>query len=95
MSISVHSTIDLNIQEKDKNTVKTLLPPGMLANTRAAPTEAQITLLAASLRSPHFTGQVLRVLVRRLRYPENPYTSKDLEILLLVTMALERAGMWP
>lgn len=51
--------------------------------------------LDKALRSPGVTGQVLRVLVGRLRHPERAYTSKDLEVLLLLTAALQRAGMWP
>lgn len=47
------------------------------------------------LRSPHWLGDVLRVLTVRLRHPNQPYTSKELEILMLLTLALRRAGMWP
>jgi hypothetical protein len=86
---------DLNIQEKLKtpnknHTDQTAKPPGT-----GPPAEAKIAVLVSMLRSPHFTGEVLRVLVRRLRNPGLPYTSKELETLLLLTVALERAGMWP
>lgn len=52
-------------------------------------------VLAGILHSAHWTGEVLRVLVRRLRHPDKPYTNKELEVLLLLTLALKRAGMWP
>ncbi|HXA25624.1 MAG TPA: hypothetical protein VNW90_25375 [Acetobacteraceae bacterium] len=73
---------DLNIQEKFKTSDK-------------KHTIDRIAALADTLRSPTFTGEVLRVLVNRLRHPERAYTSKELEMLLLLTLALERAGMWP
>ena len=87
--------VKLNIQEKLKNTdkkrsEKAHKPPGV-----DPPADARIAVLVGLLRSPDFTGEVLRVLTRRLRNPGLPYTSKELEILLLLTVALERAGMWP
>lgn len=54
----------------------------------------QVLVLTDLLHSPDWVGEVLRVLVRRLRHPGKPYTSKELEVLLLLTLALERAGMW-
>ena len=84
MSVSV-SRSDPNIQEKLKTNT----------NKAHRPVELQVMVLAGILRSPRFLGKVLRVLVDRLRHPDRPYTNRELEVLLLLTLALERAGMWP
>lgn len=57
--------------------------------------EAQIAALAGILASDDHTGEILRALAGRLRHPDEPHTDKELEALLTVTLALERAGMWP
>lgn len=49
--------------------------------------EKQISLLRSWLRSDTFAGTVLRVLVNRLKYPAHPYSSLDLQVLLLLTIA--------
>lgn len=82
MSVSA-SRSDLNIQEKLKTGIKT--------------PEAQIAQLTALLRSPRLPGKALRVLaglVRRMPPPRTPYTGQELEVLLLLSTALKRAGMW-
>jgi hypothetical protein len=87
---------DLNIQEKRKTTDKIPVPkPPNATSTAGPPPDTRVEALADTLRSSTFTGEVLRVLVRRLRHPEHAYTSKELEMLLLLTLALDRAGMWP
>lgn len=75
----VPTSASLNIQKVNKNT-----PP---------PLEMKITVLAGLLRSSHWYGEVLRTLTNRLRHPAKPYSDKDLEVLLLLTLALERAGI--
>lgn len=92
----MRSPASLNIQEKLKTSDKKRTDlPAISSGGDDTPAEAKITVLAGILRSPGFTGEVLRVLARRLRYPGLAYTSKELEILLALTVALERAGMWP
>jgi hypothetical protein len=89
---------DLNIQEKFKTSDKkpTAKPhEAELAHSGAPPPDTRIAALADTLRSSTFTGEVLRILVNRLRHPERAYTNRELEMLLLLTLALERAGMWP
>lgn len=49
--------------------------------------EKQIALLSAALHSDTLYGEALRVLVRRLKYRDAPYSSRDLEILLALTLA--------
>jgi hypothetical protein len=88
MSVSVPHA-DFNIQEKEKTTTNQGIP------ARGEPLDPRIRALSAILRSPHLLGEVLRVLADRLRNPDKPYTSRELEILLLLTLALEHAGMWP
>jgi hypothetical protein len=84
---------ELNIQEKIKNSDKkpAVTPP---MPVKPEP-DARIALLTGLLTEDSPTGEVLRVLVRRLRYPGLAYTSRELEVLLTLTIALERAGMWP
>lgn len=82
---------DLNIQENLKTCIK---KPAALGGNLHTATEEQIEALAALLGSTTFTGKVLRVLVRRLRHPERDYTNNELEVLLALTIALERNGMW-
>jgi hypothetical protein len=84
---------DSNIQEKLKTPNK---KRAAKPRTKAlpAPPEARVAALAALLRSPGYLGQLLRVLARLLRDPGKSPTSQDLEMLLLLTVALERAGMW-
>lgn len=49
--------------------------------------ENQIELVRSWLRSNTLIGTVLRTLVARLKHPERPYSSLDLEVLLLLTLA--------
>jgi hypothetical protein len=72
------STALSNIQEKAKNYEKDPL----LA--------VQIDALRRWLRSPLLYGQVLRVLVYRLRNRDAPYGSFELQVLLLLTIAMEQ-----
>lgn len=87
MPSSVQSTTALNIQEKVKNVDKK--PPAR------PPVAEQVALVAAQLGAPGIVGDVLRVLVGRLRHPAKTYTSKELEVLLVLTIALKHARMWP
>ena len=73
----------INIQEKNKTTRGI---PG--------PSEAQVVALAALMASPGMQGRVLRTLVRRLTQPDAVYTGREMETLLLVTVAAIRAGLW-
>lgn len=59
------------------------------------PAAARVEVLASALRSRGPVGDALRVLVRRLRFPGESCTHKQIETLLLLTIALKRAGMWP
>jgi hypothetical protein len=78
---------DPTIQEKHKTTTGG-------TGTSEPCVVLQVSVLAAMLRSRHFPGEVLRVLVRRLRHPEWPYTDRELRVLLVLTLALQRNGMW-
>lgn len=49
--------------------------------------EKETAALRSWLRSRTLLGQVLRVLVGRLKYPERPYSSLDLQVLLLLSLA--------
>lgn len=89
--MSIVNNAALNIQEKVKNTIT----KGPVDNGLAERANRKIAALDKALRSPGVTGQVLRVLVGRLQHPQRNYTGKELEILLLLTAALKRAGMWP
>jgi len=91
----MRSPASLNIQEKLKTSDKNRTDLPATSPGGDLPCEIKIATLVNVLRSPDWAGDVLRVLTRRLRYPGLAYTSKELEILLLVTVALERAGMWP
>lgn len=51
-------------------------------------------MLAALLKDHHFVARAFRALAHRLVEPASPYTNDDLEMLLLVTLALDRAGLW-
>jgi hypothetical protein len=79
-----------NIQENIKTCDKKLT----VGNPHSRPSEEQIEWLASLLVSRGPLGGVLRVLTDRLRHPGRPYTNRELEVLLLVTCALERAGLW-
>lgn len=52
--------------------------------------DAPVELLAKALRSPGPIGKSLRMLVRRVRHPEKPYSHEDLIMLLLLSLALRR-----
>lgn len=47
----------------------------------------QVRLLRQWLRSRTLLGQVLRVLLHRLKYPNTPYSNEELTILLLLSVA--------
>ena len=49
--------------------------------------EIQLTLVRSWLRSKSLYGRILRVLIRRLKYPQANYTSPELEVLLLLSLA--------
>lgn len=49
--------------------------------------ENEIAQLRAWMRSDSLLGIVLRVLVRHVKDPEEPYGSLDLEVLLLLSLA--------
>ena len=49
--------------------------------------EERIIHLRGVLRSHTLVGQVLRVLIRRLKYPHEPYTSPELQVLLMLSLA--------
>lgn len=83
-----------NIQEKHNSTSTQRATAPTSASGIGQPPETHVEVLAVLLRSSDFTGDVLRVLVHRVRHPAKPYTSKELEVLLTLTLALERAGMW-
>lgn len=51
----------------------------------------EIEQLAEALRSRSIVGQALRTLAKRVVRPDAPYAKKDLETLLLLSLALRRA----
>lgn len=44
-------------------------------------------LRSDTLHGKTVVGRALRVLIKRLKHPERPYSSLDLEILLLISLA--------
>lgn len=56
--------------------------------------EIQRALVRGWLKSNTLFGQVLRVLVRRIKHPEQPYSSLDLQVLLLISLAEEDPPGW-
>ena len=49
--------------------------------------EIQRTLVRNWLKADTLYGQVLRVLIHRLKYPERSYSSFELQVLLLISLA--------
>ena len=49
--------------------------------------EKEAATLRVWLRSDSLVGQALRALIRRLKYPELPYSSLDLQVLLVLSLA--------
>jgi len=52
--------------------------------------ESQINAVRRWLRSPLLHGQILRVLIHRLKHPESEYTSLELQVLFLLAVAEQR-----
>lgn len=49
--------------------------------------DPKVELMRRWLHSPTLLGQVLRVLLHRLKYPQAPYTNDELAILMLLSVA--------
>jgi hypothetical protein len=86
---------ELNIQEKSKTSDKKPTVTAPAPDKPRPDVPDLIALLTSLVTEDSPTGDVMRVLVRRLRYPDRAYTNQELEVLLALTLALEYAGMWP